>query len=60
MIKHLIPPLLIAVFIAISGSSCHDSSQDERALQNPPINGGNSRLIPPQQLNPPMMPRPRM
>lgn len=60
MIKHLIPPVLIAVVVAVSGSSCYDSSKDERALQSPPINGGNSRFIPPQQLNPPTMPRPRM
>jgi hypothetical protein len=58
MLKHLIPPLLFAVFVAISGSSCHDTSQDDQV--NPPVNGGSGRIIPPQQRMPSTMPRPRM
>lgn len=62
MIKHLIPPILILVVMAISGSSCHDYGNDERtnAQQNPPVTGGNGRLIPSEQRMPSTMPRPRM
>ncbi|KII35546.1 hypothetical protein NL64_04670 [Pseudomonas fluorescens] len=61
MIKHLIPPVLIAVVIALSGSSCHDPGKDESvtASQAPPINGGGARMIPAQQRMPSTMPRPR-
>ncbi|MGY2185284.1 hypothetical protein D3C87_1366830 [compost metagenome] len=58
MLKHLIAPLLFAVVVAISGSSCHDTRQDEQA--SPPVNGGSGRIIPPQQRMPSTMPRPRM
>ncbi|MGE8152788.1 hypothetical protein ACQKP5_16265 [Pseudomonas vancouverensis] len=58
MLKPLIPLALLAAFIAASGSSCHDYDKDETAKPPPPQ--GNSRLIPPQQLNPPTMPRQRM
>lgn len=57
MLKPLIPLALLAAFIAVSGSSCHDYDKDETAKPPPQ---GNSRLIPPQQLNPSTMPRQRM
>ena len=58
MLKYLIQPFLFAVFVAISGSSCHDSRQDDQV--SPPVNGGSGRIIPPQQRMPSTMPRPRM
>lgn len=58
MPKHLILPLLFAVFVAISGSSCHDTSQDDQA--RPPNSGGSGSMIPDQQRMPSTMPRPRM
>jgi hypothetical protein len=62
VIKHLIPPVMVALFIAISGSSCHDHQQDidENAVQHPPFTDGNGKYIPQQQLQPSTMPRPRM
>lgn len=58
MLKHLILPLLFAVFVALSGSSCHDTSQDGQV--RPPANGDSGRNIPSQQRMPSTMPRPRM
>jgi hypothetical protein len=58
MPTHLLLPLLFAVAVAISGSSCHDTRQDDQA--RPPINGDSGRIIPPQQRMPSTMPRPRM
>ncbi len=58
MLKHLILPLLFAVFVALSGSSCHDTSQDGHV--RPPANGDSGRIIPSQQRMPSTMPRPRM
>jgi hypothetical protein len=53
---------MVALFIAISGSSCHDHQQDidENAVQHPPFTDGNGKYIPQQQLQPSTMPRPRM
>ncbi|MBZ9780807.1 hypothetical protein K9857_04470 [Pseudomonas sp. REP124] len=59
MPKHLIAPLLLFVFVAISGSSCHDTRQDDQAIP-PNATGGSGRIIPPQQRMPSTMPRPRM
>jgi hypothetical protein len=58
MFKHPFAPLLLLVFVAISGSSCHDARQDDQA--RPPNTGGSGRMIPDQQRMPPTMPRPRM
>lgn len=58
MPKHLLVSLLFAAAVAISGSSCHDSRQDDQA--RPSVNGGSGRIIPPQQRMPSTMPRPRM
>ncbi|WP_162634922.1 hypothetical protein [Pseudomonas putida] len=58
MSKHLIAPLLLFVFVAISGSSCHDTRQDDQS--KPPDNRGSGRIIPDQQRMPSTMPRPRM
>lgn len=61
MLKHLILPFLFAVFVALSGSSCHDTSQDGQDGQaRPPANGDSGRIIPSQQRMPSTMPRPRM
>ncbi|WP_171017064.1 hypothetical protein [Pseudomonas sp. G(2018)] len=58
MFKPPITPLLFFVFMAISGSSCHDTRQDDQA--SPPDTGGSGRIIPDQQRMPSTMPRPRM
>ncbi|MGY2339249.1 hypothetical protein ACW9HW_08390 [Pseudomonas sp. SDO5532_S415] len=58
MFKPPITPLLLFVFMAISGSSCHDTRQDDQA--SPPDTGGSGRIIPEQQRMPSTMPRPRM
>ncbi|SDO71147.1 hypothetical protein SAMN04490202_1620 [Pseudomonas reinekei] len=58
MSKHLFAPLLLAVAVALGGSSCHDSSQDDQA--RPPMNSDSGRIIPPQQRMPSTLPRPRM
>ncbi|WP_027923101.1 hypothetical protein [Pseudomonas sp. URMO17WK12:I12] len=62
MIKYLIPLVMVALLIAISGSSCHDRQQDndENAVQHPPFTDGNGKYIPQQQLQPSTMPRQRM
>jgi len=62
VIKHFIPPVMVAVLIAISGSSCHDYDKDnnENAVQHPPFTDGNGKYIPQQQLQPSTMPRQRM
>jgi len=58
MLKYPIASLLLFVFVAISGSSCHDTRQDEQA--RPPDPRGSGRIIPDQQRMPSTMPRPRM
>jgi hypothetical protein len=53
---------MVALLIAISGSSCHGPEQDnnENAVQHPPFTDGNGKYIPQQQLQPSTMPRQRM
>jgi hypothetical protein len=62
VIKHFIPPVMVALLIAISGASCHDHEKDDtvNAEQHPPFTDGNGKYIPREQLQPSTMPRPRM
>jgi hypothetical protein len=67
MNKHLIPLGMVAIIMAISGSSCHDYGNNDHsnAVHNPsPATDGNTRtganIVPQRQLQPPVMPRPRM
>lgn len=55
MRKHLIPPILVAAFIAIGGSSCHDYGSDSGNQQSGagtdnPRSG--YQMVPSQQIQP--------
>ncbi|VVO19652.1 hypothetical protein PS691_04086 [Pseudomonas fluorescens] len=65
MIKPSMPFVMVAIAIAVSGSSCHDYGKSDSSANTPqsqsPEASHNSRVIVPrQQIEPQIQPRPRM